>query len=387
MAAVTSRFPVRILIAPNAFKGAQDASAAAAAIARGLRRSRLKCVTECFPIGDGGDGTAKLFIQKCGGKMVPTRVHDPLGRTINASFGLIDRGRTAVIELADASGLRLLKRNEFDPLHATTFGTGELIRLALDKGVRNIILGVGGSATVDGGVGILQALGVHFLDADGKCLAGLPGNLGRLESLDLAGLDKRIRRCTITIPCDVVNPLLGKNGAAKIFGPQKGASASDVKKLEAGLKRLSQVISRQAGKNVATLKHGGAAGGVPAGLYGLLNAKLTSGIDHFLGLTGFDAALRKADLVITGEGTIDEQTFHGKGPFGVAVRAGKRKIPVAGFAGRVLLKNNSRLRDYFEVLLAISDGSLKLETAIRQTAKNLEKTAKEFGNFLAETQR
>lgn len=374
---------MHILIAPNAFKNSLDATKAARAIASGLRQSKLKCTCEIFPVGDGGDGTAKLLVQKRGGKSFTINVFDPLGRKINAKFGLIDEGKTAVIELADASGLRLLRKNEFNPLRATTFGTGELIRCVLDKNVRKIILGVGGSATVDGGVGILQALGVRFLDVNGKFLTNLPENLVRLESIDLSGLDKRISSCEIIILCDVENPLLGKHAAAKVFGTQKGATPLAAKKLDASLKKFSEIIFRQTGRKIAKMKHGGAAGGVPAGLCGLLNAKAVNGIKYFLDATHFDAALRKADLVITGEGSIDEQTLHGKGPFGVALRARRKKIPVIGLAGKISLKKNSRLKRYFDQLLPISNKALKLETAIQQTSQNLQRTATAFGNALA----
>ena len=376
-------FTVHILIAPNAFKNALDAAAVATAIRHGLRQSKLKCTTECFPVGDGGDGTAKLMVQHCGGKNFTVKVCGPLGKKISATFGLIDKDKTAVIELADASGLRLLRKDELNPLRASTFGTGELMRHALDKGVSKIILGVGGSATVDGGVGILRALGVRFLDAGGKVLSNLSEDLIRLESIDLTGLDESMARCTLMILCDVENPLLGNHGAATVFGPQKGAPAAAVKKLEAGLKQFSEIIFRQTGKKIARMKHGGAAGGVPAGLCGLLNVKLVNGIGHFLEVTRFDAALRKADLVITGEGSLDEQTLHGKGPFGVALRATEKNIPVIGLAGRISLKGNSRLKRYFDVLLPISDEAMELEAAIRHTAQNLRSTAKRLGNCLA----
>jgi glycerate 2-kinase len=196
-------------------------------------------------------------------------------------------------------------------------------------------------------------------------------------------LDKRISRCTLIILCDVENPLLGKRGSAKVFGPQKGATPSAVKKLEAGLKQFSEIIFRQTGKKIASMKNGGAAGGVPAGLYGLLNAKSANGIKHILDMTHFDAALRKADLVITGEGSIDEQTLHGKGPFGVALRAKRGGIPVIGLAGKISVSRNSRLERYFDLLLSISDKAMKLEAAIRRTAQNLRRTAKELGNSLA----
>ena len=374
---------MHILIAPNAFKNSLDATAAAEAIREGLNQSKLKCTCECFPVGDGGDGTATLLIQKCGGTIVPAEVHDPLGRKIRAAFGLIDNGNAAVIEMADASGLRLLRREELDPLHATTFGTGELIKCALDKEVNKIIIGIGGTATVDGATGILQALGVRFLDASGKVLSNLPEDLAGLESIDLSGLDQRISHCALTVLCDVENPLLGEQGAAKVFGPQKGATGPVIKKLETALAKLRDVMFRQTGRDLAVIKHGGAAGGVAAGLQGTLNATLVKGIDHFLDITGFEDALQKANLVITGEGNIDEQTLRGKGPFGVALRAREKNVPVIGLAGRVALEADAPLRQYFVQLLAIGHASVELDKALQNTAKDLRRTAMELGNRLA----
>jgi glycerate kinase len=374
---------VHILIAPNAFKNSLDATAAAEAIREGLRQSKLKCTCECFPVGDGGDGTAALLIQKCGGMIMPAEVRDPLGRQIRARFGLIDNGSTAVIEMADASGLRLLRREEFDPLRATTFGTGELIKCALDKGASKIIIVIGGSATVDGGTGILQALGVRFMNGGGRVLSNLPEDLADLESIDLSSLDQRISHCALTVLCDVENSLLGEQGAAKVFGPQKGATGPVIKKLEAALAKLRDVMFRQAGKDLAAIKHGGAAGGVAAGLQGFLNATPVKGIDFFLDITGFEVALQKADLVITGEGSIDEQTMRGKGPFGVASRAKGKNIPVIGLAGRVVLATDAPLRQYFIELLAIGHTSVELDKAMRNTAQDLRRTAKELGKRLA----
>ena len=374
---------MHILIAPNAFKNSLDAAAAAEAIREGLQQSKLKCTCVCFPVGDGGDGTAALLIQKCGGRIVPVKVHNPLGRKIRAGFGLIDSGSTAVIEMADASGLRLLRREEFDPLHATTFGTGELIKSALDQGAGKIIIGIGGSATVDGATGILQALGVRFLDAAGKVLSNLPEDLTAQESIDLSGLDKRISHCALTVMCDVENFLLGEEGAAKVFGLQKGATGPAIKKLEAALTKLRDVMFRQTGKDLAAIKHGGAAGGVAAGLRGFLDAKLVKGIDYFLELTGFEQALQQADLVITGEGSLDEQTMRGKGPFGVALRAKTKNIPVIGLAGRVAAVADAPLRQYFDELLTIGSASVELDLAMKNTAQDLRRTARELGNRLA----
>lgn len=209
---------MQILIAPNAFKNSLDADSVAHAIREGLNQSRLNCSCECFPVGDGGDGTAELIINKFAGTRVDATVHDPLGRKIQSSFGLIE-GHTAVIEMADASGLRLLNAKELKPLQASSLGTGELISLALDKGVRKIIIGLGGSATVDGGAGILTALGVRFLDTSGNILQGLPENLTNLNTIDASGLDQRIFNCEFTVLCDVDNLLLGDHGAAAVFGP------------------------------------------------------------------------------------------------------------------------------------------------------------------------
>lgn len=367
---------MHILIAPNAFKNSLSAAASAEAVLTGLNRSGLLFTAECFPIADGGDGTGFLIVERLGGRWVLCPVHDALGRPVMVSFGLIDDGRTAVIEMADASGIRLLERGELSPLVATSYGTGELIRAALDSGAREIILGVGGSATVDGGAGILRALGARFLDRDGL---ELMGSLADLERLDLLGIDPRIRECRIMVLCDVENELLGVVGAAAVFGPQKGALPADVPVLEASLRRLADVVFLETGRTIGSVKYGGAAGGVAAGLYGLLDAELVNGIDHFLRLTGFEERLQLADLVITGEGSIDEQTLQGKGPYGVASRAKARGIPVIGLAGRVPLSASEGLREYFDVLLAIGNGPMELAEALARTRENLERMGEEVG--------
>ena len=374
---------MHILISPNAFKHSLSAEEAAFAIQTGLMQSKLNCTCECFPIGDGGDGTGDLIIKKCGGKLVSAEVSDPLKRRINTTFGLIDEGKTAVIEMADASGVRLLRPEELNPLRASSFGTGEQIEIALDKGATKIIIGMGGSATVDGATGILTALGIRFLDAAGKELSDLPGSLTRLATADLAGLDERIKEAEVIVLCDVDNLLLGQYGAAAIFGPQKGASVEDVQNLDSGLARLSEIALHQTGRDMSALKYGGTAGGAAAGLYAFLNANLVNGIDYFLQLTGFDAALAKSDLVITGEGSIDEQTLQGKGPFGVAYLAKLKGLKVIGLAGKVPLERNVNLEKYFDVLLPIGHRPSDLPTALAATADNLTRTSAELGNLLA----
>ena len=370
---------MHILISPNAFKNSLNATDAAAAIKKGLLKSGLSCECTCFPVGDGGDGTGELLIQHNKGVIIPAEVRDPLGRNIKSGFGLIDDGKTAVIEMADASGLRLLKPAEYDPMHASSFGTGELIRDTLDKEVNKIILCIGGSATVDGATGIARALGARFLNKDGNELENLPEQLMELHSIDLSSLDQRILNCRLVILCDVENPLLGEQGAAAVFGPQKGAKPGDIRKLESGLAKLSDVILQQTGKDISSTKHGGAAGGVAAVLFALLNAELVNGIEHFLLLTHFEDALDKADIVITGEGAIDLQTLHGKGPYGVAKLAKQKNKLVIGLAGQIPKEIPAELKKYLDWLLSINEEPFDIASALKDTAINLEKTAEMLG--------
>ena len=374
---------MHILIAPNAFKHSLSALDAALAIEKGLRQSRLPCTCECFPVGDGGDGTGDLIIKRFDGSRINTSVQDPLGRKINSSFGWLKEEQTAIIEMANASGLRLLESGELAPLRATSFGTGQQIREALERGARKIIVGMGGSATVDGGCGMLQALGIRFLDDQGLEVPGLPAGLVNLATIDVSHIDKRIWNTEIIVLCDVDNQLLGNNGSAAIFGPQKGASAQDVNQLDVALARLAKVVLQQTDRDMAGIKYGGTAGGAAAGLYALLGAQIVSGIDFFLQLTGFDQALERNQLVITGEGSIDEQTLQGKAPFGVAARAKQKGLPVIALAGKLPLLPSASLRDYFDVLLPIGHEPSDLAVALRSTASNLIRTGTELGNLLA----
>jgi glycerate kinase len=373
---------MHILIAPNAFKNSLAARAAASAIETGLYGSRLLCTTTCFPIGDGGDGTGPLLTNKLGGIFIDDTVQDPLGRKITASFGWIESSRTAVIEMAAASGLRLLSPDEYDPLHASSYGTGELIKAALKKNAAKILLCVGGSATVDAGCGILQALGVRFFDEENTILPPVPEQLTRLAKIDTAFIEAAAAQCEFIIFCDVNNPLLGENGAARVFGPQKGADENDIAILEKALTQFSSVVGEMNGKEIGSILHGGAAGGVAAGLNGILQAKLVQGIDHFLAMTGFDDALSDADLVITGEGSVDLQTLEGKAPFGVAVRAKEKKIPVFALAGRTLAETDSLLKQWFDRIININEGYTGGDY-LEQTATRLTAAARRLGDELA----
>jgi glycerate kinase len=373
---------MHILIAPNAFKNAISADEAAKYIYEGLSKSKLQFVATHFPIGDGGDGTGELLNKKSGAELIYATVKDPLGRKITAHFGLTEKG-TAIIELADTCGLRLMKKNELDPLHSLTSGAGELMKLALNKNAKKILLCIGGSCTTDGGIGILQEVGIKFLDKQGKELQRMPESLLDLEKIDSSQVDKRIFETELVILCDVENNLLGENGAASVFGPQKGATENNVKKLEACLTRFRDVIFNQTGKDINKLKHGGAAGGVAAGLSVFLHARLVNGIDYFLEYTNFNDVLDHTDMLITGEGSIDEQTLHGKAPFGVAVRAKEKNIPVIGLAGKIPLEADSKLMNYFDILLPINNDSPEISKALKNTARNLIRTSKAVGDLLS----
>jgi glycerate kinase len=373
---------MHILIAPNAFKNSLSAAEAALAIEEGLHQSKLNCTTARFPIADGGDGTGPLIIQKCNGRIVQKQVHDPLGRMINSQFGLIDDGKTAVIEMADASGLRLLKKEELNPMQASSAGTGELIKYALDEGVNKILIAMGGSATVDGGCGILAVLGIRFFNIKDELLRPVPQELIYLAKIDTSQLDARIADCEVIVLCDVNNKLLGPKGSAVIFGPQKGATPADVLNLDGFLTRLDKVAKEQFNKKISGVKYGGTAGGAAAGVWGFLNAKLVNGIEYFLQVTGFETELQKTDLLITGEGSIDSQTLQGKGPFGVANAAKRKNIQVIGLAGKIPLQPDPGLEKYFDVLMAIGNEPAALSEALANTSANLARVGKLVGDML-----
>ena len=323
----------KILIAPDSFKGSLTALQAATCIERGLRNVLPGTDIEKVPMADGGGGTQQAIVDATGGRRVSCRSRDPLGRPIRTSFGISGDGRTAIIEMAAASGLVLLKSKERNPMLTSTGGTGDLIRRALDRGVRKILIGIGGSATNDGGTGMARALGVRFLDAQGRELAAGGGALRELDRIDMSGLDPRLKRVTIEVACDVKNPLFGPHGAARVYGPQKGATPAMVRDLDAGLKQLARVVRRDLGIDVSRVPGAGAAGGLGAGLLAFLGATLRRGVDMVIEAVHLESRLRNCDLVITGEGRMDGQTAYGKTVSGVARLAGKRGIPVIAICG------------------------------------------------------
>ncbi|MGN6420329.1 MAG: glycerate kinase [Pseudobacter sp.] len=374
---------MHILIAPNSFKNSLDANDVAAAIREGLERSSLEASYELFPVADGGDGTAPLLMKHLNARSVALTVHGPKAEEVKATYGWLPSTQTAIIEMAAASGLRLLPVAERDPLHCSSNGTGELMLDGLNRGATSILLCIGGSATVDGGSGILQALGYRFLDKNDNELLFMPERLQKLATIDDSKAHARLRECSILILCDVKNRLLGEQGASRVFGPQKGADKEGVEKLEAAMQQFRDVVLKQFGKDMAAYEHGGAAGGTAAGLAAVLDAELRNGTDEFLEMTNFDKALKEADLVITGEGSLDEQTLQGKAPFGVAVRAGALNIPVVGLAGRVPMHQEAVMEPYFDAIFPIGNEPSELEEAFRNTRVNLVRTANQLGNLLA----
>ncbi|MBI4052231.1 MAG: glycerate kinase [Elusimicrobia bacterium] len=335
---------MRILISPNAFKGSLTASQAAEAIAQGIRPVLPEARLTLLPLSDGGDGLVDVLEYALGGKRIFCRVADPLGRKIKASFLLLDSdgsrltaygSRIAVIELASASGLVLLKSHERNPLRTTTYGTGELIRKAMDHGARMVLVGLGGSATNDGGAGLLRALGVRFLDGAGQALLGGAKMLLGLAQIDLKGLDSRTRRVQFVAVTDVRNCLLGRLGCSRVYGPQKGASSGQVSLLEKALSRYARIIQRDLGKRVGHVPGGGAAGGTGAGMQAFLSARIEPGAPLVFKYLGMQEHLKFADWIITGEGTLDRQSFYGKAPMELAYLARKHRKPVVVLCGRM----------------------------------------------------
>jgi len=324
---------MKIIVAPNSFKGSLSATQAAKAIARGVREAFPDADIVEIPVADGGEGTVEALVSAHHGRYEWVNVEGPLGDPVLASFGLIDGGRTAVVELASASGYVLVTPAARDPRKTSTYGFGQLLEASRKSGAKSVIAGIGSSATNDGGVGMAQALGYRFLDAAGRDLPRGGAALMRLERIDATGLDPDWRSVQVKVACDVTNPLTGPEGASAVYGPQKGADAQTVRMLDRALARLAAVIERQYGKRVADIPGAGAAGGTGAGLMAFLDAKLVSGAALVVDASGFNEALTGAQLVITGEGRADGQTAYGKAPGEVARRAQAAGVPVVLLAG------------------------------------------------------
>ncbi len=378
---------MRIAVAPNSFRGSLTAIEATEAIIAGLSRSALNNMpgslqTLPMPLADGGDGTLEVLIRGLGGELVTVSVTGPLGSPVLAAMGLLSDGQTAVIEMARASGVELLPRHLRNPLIATTYGTGELIREALRRGYRRFVLGIGGSATVDGAAGCLQALGVRLLDETGAEIPRGGGGLSKLARIDASAL-QAIGEVEITVLCDVTNPLIGPNGAARVFGPQKGADPAMVEHLEANLAHYAEIVRRDLGVDITRMPGGGAAGGIGAGLVAFLNAKLAPGGATLISLLGYDRKLAGVDLVITGEGKLDSQTVGGKAVQRIAEVAAQAGVPVVAFAGTLEADGESLRTMGIQAAWSIVPGPCTLDEAITHSAEWLARGATELGNVLA----
>jgi len=372
---------MKILIAANAFKHSLTATEASAAIHEGLLQSGLPASYQLLPIADGGNGTLDAFLAT-GGERISLEVFDPLLRPIQADYGLLPDGKTAVIEMAQASGLELLASHELNPLIASTYGSGQLMADALNRGVKSIIIGLGGSATVDGGMGCLQALGVKLLDASGNEVRSGGGGLGDIVRVDAAGMDARWQDVEIIIASDVENPTLGEKGAARVFGPQKGADPATVEILEQNLRHCFTILLEQRGIDLRHVPGGGAAGAFAAGLMAFFSCRMVSGIELVLEHNRFVEHLADSDLVITGEGQIDAQTIDGKGPVGVARLAGKHGLPTIALAGGINIDERLLHEAGIQAVLPIVDQPMSLEQALADASDLVRRAALRLGYLL-----
>ena len=361
----------KIIIAPNAFKGALSAEEAAQAIARGLRKSGFKNEIVELPIADGGDGSLPVISKYLKAEIRSSTVKGPDGRSVKANWGFNKAKSLAIIEMAEASGIRLIPKSSLNPMVMTTYGTGQLILEAISIGAKEIYLTVGGSATVDLGVGIMEAFGAKFYSDSDELMNVKPGDFNRITSINTSKLKELTYGIKVRILSDVNNPLLGREGAAAVFGPQKGATKEMVLRLESALEHIAGILEGITGKSVRNMKGGGAAGGITAGLFLAMDAEVQDGADQILSWAGYSEHLKTASLVITGEGKIDTQTNYGKGPGFVARLAKEAGTKVVGLSG-ALDEDTSQIQN-FDQLIAISNPNDPLEVSMKNTAVNLER--------------
>jgi glycerate kinase len=373
---------MKIVIAPDSFKESLSAVAVAAAIEAGFREIFPDADYLCVPVADGGEGTVEAMTAATGGTTLVETVTGPLGRPVAAVWGMTGDGEIAVVEMAAAAGLTLVAAAERDPRLTTTRGVGELVRAALDRGCRRFVLGIGGSATNDGGAGLAQALGARLLDGDGRDLPAGGAALARLARIDVSGLDPRLAACVFDVACDVDNPLVGPLGASAIFGPQKGATPAMVAELDAALAHYAAIVARDLGVAVAALPGAGAAGGLGAGLVAFLGGRLRPGAEIVTTALGLDAAVADADLVITGEGRIDGQTAHGKTPVGVARVAAGHGRPVIGIAGSLGPGAATVHAHAIDAVFAVLPRPCRLDEALAEATDNLRTTARNVAAVL-----
>jgi glycerate kinase len=360
---------VKIVIAPQGFKGNLNSRQVGLAIENGIKRVLPGAETIVKPMADGGEGTAQTLVEATGGRLITTEATGPLSKPVSAQWGLLGDKATAVIETAAASGLTLVPTEQLNPLSTTTYGTGELILAALDHGCRELIIGIGGSATNDGGAGMAQALGVQLLDSRGMAVPFGGAALAELEHVDVSRLDPRLANCKVLLACDVTNPLCGIEGASAVYGPQKGATPEMVSHLNAALSHYADVIYRDLGVDFRNDSGAGAAGGLGMGLMVFLKAEVMSGIDMVIRSTGLTKELEDADLVFTAEGRIDSQTVRGKTPVGIARKAKEFGLPVIALAGEVADGYQAVYQQGIDAVFSITPGPISLDQSLAQAEK------------------
>lgn len=374
---------MRVVVAPDSFKGSLTAKEVARAIEAGLRRVWPAASIERVPMADGGEGTAEALVEATGGRCLPVRVTGPMGEPVEALLGILGDGRTGVVEVASASGLLHVPPEERDPRLATSRGTGELIRAALDRGVKRLVVALGGSATNDAGAGMAQALGVSLRDEFGRELPPGGAALRALAGIEMSRLDRRLEDVELFVACDVDNPLCGPEGASAVYGPQKGASPSMIDELDEALRTFAAVVKEQLGVDVLELPGGGAAGGLGAGLVAFLGGELKRGVELVLEAVGFEERLHWADLVITGEGTLDAQTLRGKVPYGVLQAAKAAGIPTVAVAGGVSGDVEPFYDAGFAAVVGCTPRPMSLEEAVAKAHDLVADAAEQLARLIA----
>lgn len=377
---------MKILVAPDSFKDSLSALKVAEAIKRGIKHELQDAEVKLLPLADGGEGTVSAMTDATNGVLKQCKVKDALMRELTAEYGLLGDGRTAIIEMAAASGIETLTSDERNPWLTTSYGTGEMIKEALDEGVKRIVIGIGGSATNDGGVGMAMALGVRFLDSNSEPIGFGGGEISRLAHIDISGRDKRLAGTKIMVACDVNNPLTGTHGASFVFGPQKGADKEMAKKLDNNLKHFAAVIRKDLELEIEDIPGAGAAGGLGAGLMAFTNARLQAGFEIVARETKLEKQVEWANLVITGEGKIDFQTQFGKTPMGVATLAKKHNKTVFALAGTLGENYTDLYAKGFDAIFPILNQPMELEYALRNAPLLVENTARAIAGVLKSKQ-
>ena len=372
----------KYVVAPDSFKESMTAKEVCDAMEKGIKKADSAAEVIKVPMADGGEGTVDSLVDATNGQRVIVEVTGPLGNKISAYYGILGNGTTAVIEMAKASGLEIVEKKKRNPMITTTFGTGELIRDALDHNVKEIIIGLGGSSTNDGGSGMAQALGAKLLDQNNNQISFGGGNLDKLDKIDISDLDSRLQDVKIILASDVTNPLIGKDGASRVFGPQKGATPEMVEKLENNLQHYAKIIKSDLNKDVASVSGAGAAGGLGAGLMAFTTCKMRQGVDIAIEVTKLEEKVKSADYVFTGEGGTDFQTKFGKTPYGVAKLGKKYHKPVISLAGYLGEGIDSLYSEGFTAIFGIIPGACDLSTALKNGPSNVARTTENIVRLL-----